>query len=114
MASSSPFFSTCSTLSMLPALARPPERSIGTCPTTVRNQATRRLAGPPPSANSSALAGKVSRRGMTAGTMKVSTAEVWLHTTMAGPDSGTFSRPVTLGRHTSRTTGKNSDHLKIQ
>ena len=51
---------------------------------------------------------------MTAGTMKVSTAEVWLQTTIAGPDSGTFSRPVTLGRHTSRTTGKNSDHLKIQ
>ena len=80
----------------------------------MRNQATSRLKRPPPSANSSALAGKVSRREITAGTMNVSTADVWLQTTTAGPDSGMFSSPVTWGRHTSRTTGKNSDHLKIQ
>lgn len=72
------------------------------------------MAIPPPWANSSALAGNVSRREIMAGTMKVSTADVWLATTTAGPDSGMFSRPVTFGRHTSRTTGTNSDHLKIQ
>ena len=82
---------------MLPALARPPDRSIGTWPMLFRNQVISRPLNPRPW-NSSSLAGKVSRRRIMAGSRKVSPAEMWLLTMIAGPVRGMFSRPSTRGR----------------
>ena len=47
----------------------------------------------------SALAKKATPRGMRAWMITESRNERWLEATMNGPSSGTFSRPVTVGRH---------------
>ena len=98
---------------MLVALARPPDRSIGSWPMLFMNQPVSRPRSPRPE-NSSALAGNVSLRLIIAGTRNVSPAEMWLLTRIAGPVSGRFSSPSIQGRNSSRVSGPIENHLKNQ
>src|SRR6478735_5483168 len=53
----------------------------------------------PPVVKYSAFAKKATGRGMSAWTITLSRNERWFGATMNGPSLGTFSRPMTVGRH---------------
>jgi len=49
-----------------------------------------------------------------AGSKKVSPAEMWLLTKIAGPDGGMLSAPLIDGLNSSRHKGANATHLNTQ
>src|SRR6478672_2421924 len=73
-------------------------RSTGMEPTASKKDfMTRPLT--PPVVKYSAFAKNATGRGMRAWTITLSRKERWFGATMNGPSLGTFSRPITVGRH---------------
>ena len=96
-----------------PSEARPPDRSIGTCPAPEKNVRCSQPLMPRPS-KYSALATKVTRRGITSGMNSQSEYDRWLLARMAGPSVGTPSAPSARGRKIVFRIGPISTHLSTQ
>ena len=81
------------------SLALPPDRSIGIIPIAGKMNLVFQ------SSMYSALPTNVMRRGNTNGIMNESMTDVWFGHRIAGPSTGTFSRPSTLTRQPKRNSG---------
>ncbi|SCE20928.1 hypothetical protein GA0115240_14377 [Streptomyces sp. DvalAA-14] len=93
--------------------ALPPDRSTGIWPMPRKKAAVSRPLMPGP-VKYSALARKVIRRCRTVGITKWSAKDRWLPAMMAGPLSGTWSRPSIRGRKNSRSSGPSSTYLSTR
>src|SRR5256885_7085272 len=102
--------STRSPVSMAAWAARPPERSTGIVPVPRMKFLTRKPLRPLP-VKYSALATNVTFRLTMSGMKIESENDRWLLAMIAGPWSGTFSRPSTCGRKISRSQGPSSTYL---
>src|SRR5213080_1688623 len=110
MPNSLPSRSTRSPVSIAACAARPPERSTGIVPVPTKNHLVRKPFRPRP-VKYSAFATNVTFRLTISGMKIESENERWLLAMIAGPCSGTFSRPSTTGRKISLSQGPSSTYL---
>ena len=93
--------------------AEPPQRSIGICPTPVKNIRLSKPLSPLP-VKYSGLARKVTCRGTISGMKIESENDRWLLAMIAAPSAGTWSAPSTRGRKSSRSQGPRSTYFSSQ
>src|SRR6201992_923315 len=113
MPSNLPWPSSLSAVFSAACAASASVRSIGTCPTAVKNQRLNQPFRPLP-VKYSDFARKVMRRRTTSGRKKLSITARWLLARITGPELGTCSSPSTFGRPSNCSNGPRKMYLSSQ